>query len=296
MDRDCGDGDPMAEVLSLEDQPRTIEDEKQIVTSYGLKYYNFARPRALGAYLEKDVRDPNAIGAIILDMHIRRVSNLKELNLPDVDTGGGEAVGLAVVERYLRRAESPYKLTPVAILTGFDLDAKIQKRIDALLARDKNSTFIRKEKELKKFEEFIKAVRSKADTGSMTIEKKDGEQDAADYLEGLDIAEKIATDLKLDWTERGALFGYLVHTEGEWRALVATMKGSRSQDIYDRIDMLIEIKSKLDGILDSDLNRERQWLSTKQQVLDEKSPLELLKSRHLHELAHILGILKRVTG
>jgi uncharacterized protein (DUF2384 family) len=92
------------------------------------------------------------------------------------------------------------------------------------------------------------------------------------------------------------MFGYTLRTKDEWQALLMRLKEARSQDIQDRIDLLVEIKARLDSILKSNVALEREWLSAKQKFLDDRSPLDLLASRHLRELTLILGLLRKVTG
>jgi uncharacterized protein (DUF2384 family) len=121
-----------------------------------------------------------------------------------------------------------------------------------------------------------------------------------DNVEGIAIVERIADDLGLTWTQKGALFGYEVQREDQWRSLseklIRSVTEEPSQDVQDRVNLIIEIKTSLDTIFGPDSGVQQQWLAKKQETLDGQTPLDLLSTRHQHGLAHILGLLQRVTG
>ena len=100
MSIDQAAADKLAEpiyVPCLEDKPDTIFDQIEIIRAHDLLPEVLRRPSDLGNWISEHPRE--LIGGFVLDMHMPTVPNLEEIELPDVDTLGGDAVGLAVAEK-----------------------------------------------------------------------------------------------------------------------------------------------------------------------------------------------------
>lgn len=142
------------QLVFLEDHPRTIETHLEIVRRLGLVPNVVPRPLTLGNLLEEHVKD-NSIAAVVLDMHIRGITNLAEIDLPEVDTMQGEAVGLAIAEQYLRKRGGPFANMPIAILSGFNISRPLLARLGKLREGGKIASLFRKGGDLRDFEAFV---------------------------------------------------------------------------------------------------------------------------------------------
>ncbi len=126
------------------------------------------------------------------------------------------------------------------------------------------------------------------------LDKKD--ERIADQKEGIEIIQKMAAEWGLSPSDTAALFGCPIETNEALPALIEKLHSIDSQDISDRIGFIIDIQSSLESISGGDIGVQRRWLSAKQKHLGNKSPLELFRSRHQHELAQIVGLLREITG
>jgi len=286
------EGEVEGRIVCLENEAKSIEPEVAVIQHYGLEPKIVSRPRALGNFLEgTKAIDPRTIKAFVLDMHMPKINNLSEINLPAADTLDGEAVGLAVAEQYLRRPESKFRQTPLAFLTGFSIDAPVLNRIKALRRQGNNIVVLKKHDDLPQFDEFIKSVIEEKKSKYSDLPEK-----ISDYKEGIDIALEILTDLGIQDAEKIALLGYDAEDNVRIEGIVRRIKDKLSIDIQDRVALIIDIKSCLDAVFGIDDTRQRKWLSKRQKILERKSPLQILKEGHQHGLAQIAALLRQITG
>jgi hypothetical protein len=279
-------------VICLENDAKSIESEVEIISHYGLEPKLVTRPRALGNYLEgEQAIDPRTVKAFVLDMHMPKIKDLSEISLPAADTLGGEAVGLAVAEQYLRRPKSRYRRTPLAFLTGFSIDPPVMSRIRALQRDGGNVIVLRKTTDLALFDKF---VRSMVDEKESKYSELPAE--VSDYKEGVDIALRILGDLGFQNAQQMALLGYTQDGDLKLGDIARRIKGTVNVDIQDRVALIIDIKSRLEAIFGTDARRQQRWLKTRQGSLGKRSPMELLKGGHQHDLAHVAALIRKITG
>src|ERR1700739_2419236 len=145
-------------VVGLEDQPTTIESEIDVIKRYHLEPNIFPRPASLGSFLDDHASDPDAVAAILLDMHVKNVKNLREIRLPEVDPQSGALTGLAVAEEYIRSKNGPYRQTPIGFLTGRAVTQETRQRIERLKKKGGDIYLFEKAKNLSEFEKFIEQI------------------------------------------------------------------------------------------------------------------------------------------
>ena len=280
------------QIVCLENDAKSIEPEVEVISHYGLETKIVARPRALGNYLEGDqVIDPRTVKAFILDMHISKIKDLSEINLPAADTLGGEAVGLAVAEQYLRKPRSRFRRTPLAFLTGFTVDPPVMNRIKALQRDGNNIVVLRKTTDLDRFDKFIRSVVDEKES-----KYSEESTEISDYKEGVDIILRIFDDFGLQKGQQIALLGYSADGDLKLEEVARRVKGTVNLDIQDRVALVIDIKSRLDSIFGLDDKRQRRWLKTRQESLERRSPMELLEGGHQHDLARVAALVRQITG
>jgi hypothetical protein len=114
---------------------------------------------ALGNFCDglKKKNRSDSVKAFVLDMHDPSVLDLSEINLPRVSTLKGLAVGFAVAEQYLRKPDSVFRETPIALLTNYRVPPEIEDRIKKL-KKANHFEVLRKPTGLLRFENFIEEV------------------------------------------------------------------------------------------------------------------------------------------
>jgi hypothetical protein len=273
-----------ATIAFMDDHPKSIASFKPLAEKYGFKPRVFQRPRTLGNFCERV--GPDILKGFVLDMHIKDVENLEEINMKNVETQGGETVGLSVVEQYLRQPSSPFLHTPVALLTGFDLPPGVQERIDLIKIKGPVAV-LDKRKGTLPFEKFIKTI---AHQQELTAE-----EEIRDINEGLQVVLRILDELGLNPEERSLALGNRASDESTWRKSVQNPQYI-SIWLQDRIAWIIDMKARLDAIFGDDPKLQREWLDKPQSLLSGQAPIELLRSGHENQLVKILGLLRRITG
>jgi len=288
-------------VICLENQPKTIQDQISIIRKYHLQEDICEKPLQLGNLLESNTFKEEPIKAFILDMHDSNVRNLAEIRLPNVDTSKGEAVGLAVAEKYLKTPTSRFRDIPVAFLTGYEIHPPVMKRIENLSQRYGDVVTLYKKDDLARFETFIRKLVGSGDPIKMpaSTKKTENSVEIADYQEGFKISLEILSKLRLSNIEKAAMFGTLLTSEDQWITIADNIRAAAgiNTDVRHRCELIIDMKTGLDAIIGRRaLNSQREWLRAPLDVLSRKSPIDLLKTSELFDLARIVGILRNVTG
>jgi len=296
----------ISHVVCLDNNPKSIAKYIPIIERHSLQPEVFTRPLQLGNFCDdlKNKHEQHSVKAFVLDMHDLKIHDLTEINLPKVSTLKGLAVGFAVAEQYLRKPDSVFRTTPIALLTGYGIPRQIAGRVEKL-KKTNHLEILEKPTGLDQFERFIEKIsrplkknkRQKIaeETVSDPIQSVD-EDFVLDIREGVDIVIKMLDELHFSGSEKAAALGYDLKNAADLRAVMRRAKARVDVDIADRIDALIEIKSKLDALSNDDPNPQRKWLRKREPFLGNKSPIDLIKSRHLGELVHVLALIENATG
>lgn len=273
------------QVLFLENEARTIEPEVALARSLGFEALIFPRPLSLANHLG---RGPNLpVVAVLLDMRMAP-KTLAEIGMPNVKTEDGEAVGLAVVERYLRSEDHGYSDVPVGFLTGFDVTPEVQKRLDKLSRHKNDAVVLRKGEDRKAFKKFLHAARGSQTKGLYTELEK--------YRESLKIAALIIWEIIDDPTRRALIFGLKDEYSLSIEDLQEISTAHYNLDFADRAVLIIDMKTRLDAIFGEDLSNQREWLSAGHALLGGVSPMDSICTGHQHDLKKVVGMLRLVTG
>jgi hypothetical protein len=269
-------------IAFLEDNQRTINSFLPVTREFGFEPRVFERPLPFGNFCEASKKsDPSAIGAFVLDMHDKKIRNLSEIKLPQVSTMNGEAVGVAVAEKYLRTAGSPYRQTPIAFLTGYNVQPELQQRMFDL-RKFGPVEVLDKRKGVVEFREFLKKVCS-----SRTEQTGD---------EALDIIIGVLSEYNLSHKQIAAVLGFRLENDSTWPNFLTKSALTQSIDVQDRIELLVDIKTRLEAIFGPNAKVQGVWLRKREQLLSNKTPLSLLTSGHHYQIAHVLSLLQRITG
>ncbi len=292
-------------VVCLENNPRSIEKYIPVIEEYQLHAEICQRPLALGNFCDELMKKhrPDLVKAFVLDMHDRNVTDLSEINLPKVSTLNGAAVGFAVAEQYIRKLDSPFRKTPIALLTRYTIPSQIEDRIEKL-KKTNHFEVLKKQTGLPRFRHFIEEIaqssqvkKQKRDATTETSPTQSVDKDfILDIREGVDVVVKMLDELEFSAADKAAALGYSLQDAADLPAILRRARSRTDIDIFDRLDFLIDIKSKLDALSNDDPVVQRKWLRTKQPFLENKRPLELIRSRHLDELVHVFSLLHDTTG
>jgi antitoxin Xre/MbcA/ParS-like protein len=292
-------------VVCLENNPRSIEKYIPVIQRHKLHPEICTRPLALGNFCDdlKKKRQPDLVKAFVLDMHDRAVRDLSEINLPKVSTLNGLAVGFAVAEQYLRKPGSPFQNTPIALLTNYEIPPQIEDRIKKL-KKTNHFEILKKPTGLPRFEHFmeevtnpLEAIKHESSEAAEVVPIRSGDKELIlDIREGVDIVIRMLDAIEFSPVETAAAFGYSLQKAADLPAIVRRVKARTDLDISDRIDFIIEIKSKLDALSNDDPGAQRKWLRAKQSFLGNKRPIELIRSGHLDDLVHVFSLLLDTTG
>lgn len=292
-------------VVYLENRPETIQEQLRITTKYHLEHDICQRPQALGDLLEGDTLKGKGIKAFVFDMHDNEVLNLAEINLPNVDTSKGEAVGLAVAEKYIK-PKIRFRGIPIVFLTAYKIHAPAKRRIELLRQRSHDDIVDINKDDLQTFDDFIRKlvgpnthIRRRDTIDLRRPEPRPESARLQDYVEAFDVASKILAEFKLPDVAIAALFGKVIKTNNQWGNIAHEIRRSThlDMDIHDRSELIIDIKVRLESIFGvENVALQQKWLETGQADLAGRSPLALLKSAHQHELAHVAAILRQITG
>ena len=283
----------MFEIIHLEDKPVTIEPEVAISKKYGLGTPVFRKPFQVADYLGGKRFKPSRVKGFSLDMHMN-VRTLREVGLDDVETAGGEAVGLAFAENWLRRPDSPYANTPVTLLTGFDVRDEILERIERLNTNTAPMVLLHKGVDLEKYESFVRSALNKPVLDQPMVKVSRSAKREA-LKEALPVAARALTELGLSSPQVLTAFGF---RPGRWGTLdiQQLMDLHPTVDLEDRVQLVFDIYARLKTIFGDNRVGMRAWLNADHGLSGHRTPLQILREGHLYELAHVAGILRQVTG
>jgi antitoxin Xre/MbcA/ParS-like protein len=105
---------------------------------------------------------------------------------------------------------------------------------------------------------------------------------------------RICEEWGLSWKEKAELVGWAAENEIRQRKYYETVDFRYSKDMQDRVIIALEIDCYLEYVLVTTPQAKRRWLSTKQQALDGRTPLECLQS--FSDLMRILDVLRRAVS
>ena len=269
------------QIAFLDDNLRSLDPFIPIAKEFGFKPKTFERPIQLGNYCEEKRSEPSLVSAFVLDMHDKKVRDLSEIRLPRVNTMNGEAVGIAIAEQYLRVPGSPFEHTPIGLLTGFRVPHDLESRIEALRIIAPLEV-LPKRKGKPAFRRFMRML--------STSEVPDvvGEE--------LEIVLRVLSEFGFSSKQRAATLGLNIVDEASWPSLLSKEGVKGSIDIPDRLEMLLDMKTKLEAIYPRDTEAQSEWLKTSQPILGNDSPFDLLVSGHHSGIRPVLALLQRVVG
>ena len=119
----------------------------------------------------------------------------------------------------------------------------------------------------------------------------------ADFNEMVDIALRMAVSWGLKLPERARLLGFDEDVGDNPEYLSHQLKFcGKGNDVEERCELVIDIKSRLAGLLDADDKAEKRWLDVKQESMGNRTPKSLMVSGDIADLRLISGLLQRVTG
>lgn len=294
-------------IIFMDNDRRSIREEVSVAEELGFDVKVVPKVLALGNHLSELEKDDEAdkVVAMVLDMAMPE-KTLKDIELPHVNTGDGQAVGLAVAERFLRDGDNPFAEVPVAFLTGFTMSDDVRGRITTLKEGPQDAVILQKEREIPALKVFLKAARAKRRRKALAALKaarpaglkRKPEAKAAPSQSWVEVATaaRIIWELFDDPAERAGAFGHRSMTV----ATVADVERFAAEypnvDLADRAALIIDMKMRLDALSGQRLDVQRKWLNGKPASLDGDRPVDLVCNGHLHDLKRVVGALRLVTG
>ncbi len=103
----------MPTILWIDDNPNTVAEQIDEVQQAGFKV--IIRDKA---HTIKEMLDTKPINAIIVDVMLYGVNDLKSINVFQISTKQGRDAGWALLEHLIWTSDSKYRQVPVLILSG----------------------------------------------------------------------------------------------------------------------------------------------------------------------------------
>lgn len=289
------------------DGARAVAQQVLIAKKLGFDTKVFERLLQFGNHLgelqEKDQAD--TVAAMVLDMHMPLEKSLAAIERPHVKTENGEAVGLAVVEGYLRDGDTPYSDVPVAFLSGRPIQRPIEERIARLAEDDPNDAVIvhkHEDHDFPIFEAFLEAALEKrrhefakqADAGAKP--KNAAKAPRSQAWVQIATAANIIWELFDERAQRAGAFGLRSASIAEVEDIQRLATDYPSVDLHDRALLILDMKKRLARLSDNRLEVQRRWLEAKPPLLGGDRPIDLICAGHLHDLKRVVATLRLVTG
>ncbi|OQW92294.1 MAG: hypothetical protein BWK78_02125 [Thiotrichaceae bacterium IS1] len=117
-------------ILWVEDRPETVESQIYEAKNKGYQVEVVATPSTI-----KDVLEQEQVVAIIMDVMLYGVRNLKNIKIDVATTEDGLEAGWVLLERFIRAEDSPYAKIPILVLSARRLDDTQQVRLEELRLR-----------------------------------------------------------------------------------------------------------------------------------------------------------------
>lgn len=117
-------------VLWVEDRPETVQSQIYEAKSKGYQVIVEATPSTI-----KDVLEQEQVVAIIMDVMLYGVRNLKNIGIDIATTEDGLEAGWVLLERFIRVEGSPYARIPVLVLSARRFDETQRIRLEELCQR-----------------------------------------------------------------------------------------------------------------------------------------------------------------
>lgn len=235
--------------------------------------------------------------AFFLDMHVPGDRNFSAVQCEDIETGNGSAFGTGAYRAFLKlNNEKPIRFANV--LSGRPIDESAYQVLSEL----EDYGFIVEDINKENSREFDKAIRfyienvdnlglvNKIELINSYPEEMDKIEHTASILTELfpeDSDEVIALALGFRKEESKNI---------QYLKSLATENLARGEyGIQTRIDFISFIKYGIESILGTEnLTAQQTWMNSKNDFLDKKTPLEMIKSQDINNMALVAALINRV--
>lgn len=131
-----------------------------------------------------------------------------------------------------------------------------------------------------------KATKPQAPTGNSPFQKVEAERFQAKITGPAKIIDLVAQRWDLNDTDAAALFG--LQGPSEFQQIVRGLKTlSSAPDIRRRLNLVLQIRSELDGYLGKNLEAERSWLRHFEVGPEKAAPIDLLRGGDLLDISRV---------
>lgn len=274
----------------FENSKRTVDDICSLLTRYDFEPIVRGTLASFATVVDKNRDEADQIAFAMFDLQTKAKS-LAGINLPDTDTFQGKATGIALAEMFFLGASSPFRNHPVVLMTGRKVTPAIQDLIDTFLQRHPGSIFFRKDAEIDIFERFVQArynaIHSSEKVQHLTTLEK--EEFARFFYE-------TCNNWRLTDLQMGRVLGISIPEESNLEAHLAHVIKFSSEDAFERMKDVVELKLALESFFPEDLSSQIEWLSAEQETLSGRSAMSLLITGESQNLASVLELVRRMTG
>ncbi len=233
-----------------------------------------------------------------LDMHVPGEQNFGAVQCPDIETGNGSAFGTAAYRTFLKlNNEQPLKFAN--ILSGRPID----KAAYQVLSELEDYGFLIEDIDKSNKQDFDDALRYYVE--NIDISEDNGEVSPIsahpEAMEKIEVTSSILEELFPEKStdeivtlalgfrkEEAKDFDYI-------KALAAEILSRGEHSIQTRIDFIAYIKAGLSSILGvENLEAQRVWMTSSNDFLEGKTPLEMIESQDINDLALVAALVNRI--
>lgn len=265
----------LAKAIFLDDRPESVEYHLELARSALVE--PIVHDNLVSFRLELDKISQPTI--LFLDAHMKNVRDLGDAGFGEIRTDDGENVGPAIIRGMLPKLG--LENIPVYVLSGYTLAPSAIKSMKTVRARGRVTDFIEKDAP-EKFKRILDAHRLSA-------------------LEFVHSELKAAISMVKEWTssepaQAGRIFGYVESSTGDWQEKLGFFPENATQDILDRSRLIVGIKEclvRLFGTCDN-ISSEISFLKEPDSSLGGQSPWALMFGGHLHDLALVAGLFRKM--
>jgi hypothetical protein len=265
-------------IVFFDDQIESIENHARVALNMGFSVHKFDDIVNFKNYISSS---ENFI--LFLDMHVPRLRDFADIGFPEVTTGDGESVGVAIIRALLPKLG--LTATPAFVLSEYDADTDVNEQLSrANSKRPIQAQYLLKDK-MAQFQE--------AATGAVVDfqhERQKREISAARTILG----EWFEGDLR----KVAAALGIKYTTTDDWEELFQGSDIHNFLDVGERSRLIIYIKEALVRIFGLDsFRKEITWLKMDDSYLPNgQSPLELIADGKQASIAAVAGLLHKISG
>ncbi len=232
-----------------------------------------------------------------LDMHVPGINDLGMIQCADLETNDGSSFGTAMYSAFSKlNGRRPIKYAN--ILSGRPIEESAYQVLSELEDHDFIIDDIEKSDQSKfdsTLKDYLRGSATEAAQLDMAVETKN-----QDEVRQIDLVVDILADFGVDDPQHAAslAMGYHEREANNFvyiKGLAAENLARGQGDIRMRVDFVVFIKSGISSLLGVDnVPAQQIWMNSKNEALGERTPLEMICSSDINDIALVAALINRV--